>query len=103
LQPLVQSSSLAVSVIILELFKSIARTVAAKFPFSVATVIFDNPVPGGPETVGDEVGFGVGTRVGFGVGVDDGAGVTVGSGVGLGSGLGVGARMSMEGALICFD
>jgi hypothetical protein len=81
----------------LELFKSIARTVAAKFPFSVATVIFDNPVPGGPETAGGEVGFGVGTSVGIGVGV------AVGSGVGLGSGLGVGARMSMEGALICFD
>ncbi len=78
--------SFAVSVIILAAFKSIDKTLAEKFPFSVATVIELYPAPGGPLTggeVGFVVDFGVGLAVDLAVGVGLGelVGATVGAGV----------------------
>lgn len=83
--------SFAVSVIIFAEFKSIETTDAGKFPFSVATVILENPAEGGPET-GLGVGLNAGVKVGRGKGVGekvgDGEGAAVKEGIGLGFSVG---------------
>ncbi len=85
-----QSLSLAESVITFVLLRSKERTVALKFPFSVATFIVESPLPGGPltgesvglgVTTGFMVGIGVGARVGNGLGDGERVGTAVGSGV----------------------
>lgn len=82
-----QSPSFPVSVIIFAEFRSIESTLAAKLPFSVATVILLYPAPGGPLT-----GFGVaglGEAVLIGVALGDADGTLVGSIVGKAVGVAV--------------
>jgi hypothetical protein len=62
-----------------------------KFPLSVATLIVDSPLPGGPLT-GAIVGLGVID----GLGVVTGVGLDVDVGVGEGVGEGDGIRVTME-------
>ncbi len=61
------------------------KTLAPKFPFSVATVILLYPAPGGPDTGAGVAGFGVGAFVGVdvGLGVDDEVGEGCGDAVGV--------------------
>lgn len=87
-----QSPSFAVSVITFVEERSKDNTVAVKFPFSVATLIVESPLPGGPETgvgVGLIVGVGVVDCVGVGVGVSVGVGLGVDSSSTDASGIGV--------------
>ena len=79
MQPFPQSLSLAVSVITLVLPTSSERTVTLKFPLSVATVIVERPLPGGPLT-GLGVGFGITDGLMVGVEMGDGFKVGVGDG-----------------------
>lgn len=103
-----QSESPAASVIIREEARSIERIVALKFPFSVATVTVDKPLPGGPDRVGTLTGTGFGVaNAGRGVGVGVGEGgdmeIIMGVGDGVGGGLKRFRKKAKMYATICID
>ncbi len=78
-------------------------TCIKKLPRSVATVMREYPLPGGPDTgggVGVVMGVLIGVGLGFGVGEGVSVGVDVGVGDSVGEGVGVKVGSGIDGCAI---